>query len=186
MPGMSFFPSPMPIMGKPKPKPITNTNSLPPPLSLGHHPRTELLAVGGTKSEAVVEVGGCRARQVPDASVADEEGGNDGAARIVALSHRDERVALMVEFSAWSDVALGGAGDWGADGHEIRGCVMPDAGPTAPRTGPARPSWAWMRRTVGDLMDRVTIAGVVWEDAEERRCNLWLQRRRRRHVGGTR
>ena len=67
----------------------------------------------------------------------------------------------MVEFSAWSDVALGGAGDWGADGHEIRGCVMPDAGPMAPRTGPARPSWAWMRRTVGDLMDRVTIAGVV-------------------------
>ena len=40
----------------------------------------------------------------------------------------------MAEFSAWSDVALGGAGDRGADGHEIRGYVTPDAGPTAPRT----------------------------------------------------
>ena len=40
----------------------------------------------------------------------------------------------MAEFSAWSDVVLGGANDRDADGHEIRGCVMLDDGPAAPRT----------------------------------------------------
>ena len=44
----------------------------------------------------------------------------------------EEKATLMAEFSAWSDEALGGAGDWGTGGHEIRGCVTPDAGPTAP------------------------------------------------------
>ena len=40
----------------------------------------------------------------------------------------------MAEFSAWSDVVLGGANDQDADAHEIRGCVTLDVGPAAPRT----------------------------------------------------
>ena len=36
------------------------------------------------------------------------------------------------------------------------------------------------------LMDRVMTTGVVWEDTKERRCNLCLQRRRRRCAGGAR
>ena len=50
----------------------------------------------------------------------------------------EEKATLMAEFSAWSDEALGGAGDWGTGGHEIRGCVTPDAGPTALRRALAK------------------------------------------------
>ena len=57
----------------------------------------------------------------------------------------------MAEFSAWSDEALGGTSDWGAGGHEIRGCVTPDAGPTAPRRAPAKLSRAWTRRAAWEL-----------------------------------
>ena len=63
----------------------------------------------------------------------------------------EEKAASMAEFSAWSDEALGGTSDWGAGGHEIRGCVTPDAGPTAPRRAPAKLSRAWTRRAAWEL-----------------------------------
>ena len=52
----------------------------------------------------------------------------------------EDKATSMAEFSAWSDEALGCAGDWGAGGHEIRGCVTPDIGLTTPRRVPAKPS----------------------------------------------
>ena len=49
-------------------------------------------------------------------------------ARMVTLTHRDERAVSMAELSAWSDKVLAGADD--------RGCVTPDAGPATPQTRP--------------------------------------------------
>ena len=63
----------------------------------------------------------------------------------------EEKAASMAEFSAWLDEALGGASDWSADRHEIRGCVTPDAGPTALRRAPAKLSRAWTRRAAWEL-----------------------------------